>query len=122
VPASVIRRLARFFERNGYARWQASRRVEEEGWQRYKKGDEVRLVANSAAELKVIRALLRAAGFRPGRPFAKGRQYRQPLYGRQVVVAFLALVERARKAARRASKTALRRRGSRVTSLARRQR
>lgn len=98
VPRSVIRELARFFERNGYARWQAQDRVEKEGWGRYKKGDEIRLVANSEAELAVIRRLLRTAGFRPGRPFAKARQFRQPLYGRQAVERFFALMESEREA------------------------
>jgi hypothetical protein len=58
VPASVKRRLAQLFERNGYARWQNPSRMEEMGYQLYKKGDEVRLVASSAAELEVIRGLV----------------------------------------------------------------
>lgn len=93
VPVRVIRQLAEFFERNGYVRRQIPRRVREEDWKQYRKGDEVRLVANSAAELDLMRRLLNAAGFRPGRPFAKSNQYRLPLYGRQETARFLALLQ-----------------------------
>ncbi len=88
----VSARLAGYFHRNGYVRRIDAVRRAEEG-QLYKKGAEVRLVANSRAELAEIRRLLRQAGLEPGRPFAKGRQWRQPLYGVAAVARFLALVE-----------------------------
>ncbi|HEV3023661.1 MAG TPA: hypothetical protein VGX76_14400 [Pirellulales bacterium] len=84
--------LAGFFRRNGYTRWQDARRKQREGYNIYKKGDEVRLVAESLRELALVRRLLRRAGFRPGRPFRKGNQYRQPLYGRQAVARFLTFI------------------------------
>jgi len=84
--------LRELFRRNGYVRRQNLVRVVNEGWGRYRKGEEVRLVANSAQELRLVRQLLRQAGFTPGRPFAKGQQYRQPVYGRQVVARFLDLI------------------------------
>lgn len=87
-----IFRLAEFYRRNGYARWQDTRRAEKVGAKRYKKGDEVRLVANTPAELTLIRQLLLEAGFRPGLPFGKGHQYRLPLYGREQVKQFLELI------------------------------
>lgn len=88
---STTRELARYFHRNGYVRLlDSERRRTENG--KYKKGDEVRLVADSPAELSTIRQLLHRAGFKVARPFAKGRQFRQPLYGRQEVARFLALV------------------------------
>jgi len=90
--ASTARKLAKFFHRNGYVRWQDADRLGEEGHQAYKKGDEVRLVADSRKELAEIRRLLKNAGFKPGRPFPKGRQFRQPLYGRDAVDRFLELV------------------------------
>jgi hypothetical protein len=93
LSASDLALLAGFFRRNGYVRWQDARRQRREGYWAYKKGDEVRLVAESLRELALIRRLLRRAGFRPGRPFRKGRQYRQPLYGRPAVARFLALIE-----------------------------
>ncbi len=87
----VVAELAALFRRNGYVRWP--------NWDRraatpraYKKGYEVRLVAGSRTELRVIRRLLWAAGFKPGRPFVKGKQWRQPVYGRQPVARFLELV------------------------------
>lgn len=89
--ASVAKQLAFFFRRNGYVRYQNAERLAAEG-QRYKKGDEVRLVATSLAELRAIRRLLRQAGFKPGRPFRKAKQYRQPVYGRSVVARFLAFI------------------------------
>jgi len=85
--------LAGFFRRNGFVRRQDPQRVEKEGSGRYKKGEEVRLVAGSTRELRLIRRLLREAGFKAGRPFMKGRQYRQPIYGRQEVARFLELVD-----------------------------
>ncbi|RMG16897.1 MAG: hypothetical protein D6731_05110 [Planctomycetota bacterium] len=88
----VAERLAAFFHRNGYVRWQRRERAEEEGWGRYKKGDELRLVANTASELREIRELLEEAGFRPGRPFQKGSQFRVPVYGRDQVARFLELI------------------------------
>ncbi len=90
--ARTARKLAGFFHRNGYVRWQNPGRLDAEGHQAYKKGDEVRLVADSRKELAVMRRLLREAGFKPGRPFPKGRQFRQPLYGREAVERFLELV------------------------------
>ena len=80
------------FHRNGYVRRPNPERLAEQGAQKYKKGIEVRLVANSQAELRTIRRLLRQAGFVSGRPFAKARQWRQPIYGRAAVARFLALV------------------------------
>ncbi len=92
VSPSDIELLRWFFRRNGYVRRKNLWRQQEEGYWAYKKGDEVRLAAASRAELALIRRLLRRAGFRPGRPFRKGRQYRQPVYGRAAVSRFLGLV------------------------------
>ncbi len=84
--------LAVFFLSNGHVRMQNAERAAAEGWGRYKKGYEVRLVAESARELKLVRRLLRMAGFKPGRPFVQGRQFRQPIYGREAVTRFLNLI------------------------------
>lgn len=89
---SVAERLRGFYRRNGYVRRCNVERRDALGAQVYKKGDEVRLVAHSFAELAVIRRLLRAAGFKPGRPFRKARQYRQPVYGRGEVARFLEVI------------------------------
>jgi hypothetical protein len=87
----VVERLAMLFARNGYIRRPDLKRRAAAA-SAYKKGYEVRLVADSVAELRAIRRLLRASGFHPGRPFAKSRQWRQPLYGRQAVTRFLGLI------------------------------
>ena len=87
-----IRELGRLFRRNGYVRRQSPKRLARDGYLGYKKGDEVRLTAQDQQELEAIRELLRRAGFRPGRPFAKGQQYRLPIYGREAVRRFLHLV------------------------------
>jgi hypothetical protein len=87
-----VKHLQEIFRRNGYVRRQNPVRVAEEGWRQYRKGDEVRLIARSAEELRLVRRLLRQAGFTPGRPFVKGRQHRQPVYGRQEVARFLDLI------------------------------
>jgi len=89
---AVVKQLRESFRRNGYVRRQNPVRVEEEGSRRYRKGDELRLTASSAEELRLVRRLLRQAGFRPGRAFVKGQQYRQPVYGRQEVARFLDLI------------------------------
>ena len=91
VPASIAQQLVGSFCRNGYVRRLKVDRRRTEG-QKYKKGDEVRLVASSPAELATIRRLLRQAGFKAGRPYVQGRQFRLPLYGRQQVARFLAMV------------------------------
>jgi hypothetical protein len=88
---STGEQLAWFFHRNGYIRWlDPERRDKEAGL--YKKGDEVRLVAKSTDELRKIRRLLHQAGLRAGTPFRKGRQWRQPVYGRGAVARFLTLI------------------------------
>ena len=84
--------LARYFTRNGYVRWQNPKRLARDGYMGYKKGDEVRLTAQDEQELHDIQELLVRAGFRSGRPFVKGQQYRLPIYGREEVGRFLRLV------------------------------
>jgi hypothetical protein len=90
-PPEVVKRLAAFFHRNGYVRRADPVRRLSDG-QLYKKGAEVRLVAESASELAEIRRLLKQAGFKRARPFAKARQWRQPVYGVADVARFLSLV------------------------------
>lgn len=87
----VVKRLAAYFHRNGYVRRLDQDRRKAKGML-YKKGAEVRLVAESRAELAEIRRFLRLAGFKRARPFAKGRQWRQPVYGVAEVARFLWLV------------------------------
>ncbi|MBI4583874.1 MAG: hypothetical protein HY717_07605 [Planctomycetes bacterium] len=102
VAAAIL--LAEFFRRNGYVRWQNPKRLKAEGYIGYKKGDEVRLVAGSRAELAAIRRLLRRIGLKPARPFPKGGQYRQPIYGREAVAFFLKMVRAATRRRRRGTR------------------
>lgn len=91
IEVAVVALLAESFFRNGYVRRQNATRRDVEG-RNYKKGDEVRLVADSRKELTELRRLLRAAGFKYGRPFRHARQFRLPVYGRKQVSRFLELV------------------------------
>jgi hypothetical protein len=98
MSAATVEQLTAIFHRNGYVRLPNLKRRAATP-RAYKKGYEVRLVAGTMAELRTIRRLLREAGFKPNRPFAKAQQWAQPLYGREAVSRFLALVE-AEKSAR----------------------
>jgi hypothetical protein len=92
IPARARRELRWYFARNGYVRLQDPKRLARDGYMGYKKGDEVRLSVNDARELRDLRTLLVEAGFNPGSPYAKGRQLRQPIYGREAVRRFLQLL------------------------------
>jgi hypothetical protein len=90
---SVAEQLSALFRRNGYVRPPAERRLAGLGYGRFRRGYEFRLTAKSRSELRLVRDLLRRAGFTPGRPFPKGRQFRQPVYGRQELERFLVLID-----------------------------
>lgn len=80
--------LLRYFRRNGYIRTVNVKRRQQLG-QKYKKGYEVRLVANSESELAHIRTLLEQVGFKAGKPFRKHYQMVQPVYGKKIMEWFL---------------------------------
>ncbi len=90
----AVARLTRFFDRNGYVRWQDPYRVDPDGVRNDRKGDEIRFVADSPEELLTIRRLLEEIGVRPARPWLHGCQIRQPVYGRDDVRRLLALMGR----------------------------
>jgi len=87
----VAGRLAEFYNRNGYTRRINAVRKLREGIL-YKKGAEIRLVAQTLGELAEIRRLLEKSGFTLARPFVKAKQWRQPLYGVAEVARFLTLI------------------------------
>ncbi len=91
-PVNVAEQLAAWFRRNGYVRPPAEKRLLSPGSGCFRRGFEFRLTASSRTELRLIRDLPQAADFKPGRPFVKGRQFRQPVYGRQALERFLALI------------------------------
>jgi hypothetical protein len=92
VSRPVADELAGVFERNGYVRQQDAKRLRSEGYDGYKKGDEVRLIAESRRELNALRRALQEAEFTPGKPFEKGKRWCQPIYGREAVSRFLRVV------------------------------
>ncbi len=91
-PAKVAEQLAAFYKRNGYVRKQNTKRLDKEGYMGYKKGDEVRLVVATRAELATVKRLLKAAGIKHGKPFAKAQQIAVPIYGRYQVAQFLKFI------------------------------
>jgi len=90
---AVLAQLVEFYHRNGCQRVpDEERRSKEPG--SYKKGYEIRLVANSKRELSLIRRLLRSSGLKPGKPFAKTHQWCQPIYGQSAVEQFNEWIEK----------------------------
>jgi len=79
----------------GYVRRPDPARRGGEDGRAYKKGWEVRFTARTEAEIAEIRDLVIAAGFAPARPFFKGHQLIQPVYGIAAVQAYLAAREAA---------------------------
>jgi len=92
INLEIIEKLAVFYRRNGYVRRRTLRSVGSDGKVRSRCADELRLTAQSLAELREIRRLLQGAGFRPGSAFAKKRQLRIPVYGRRAVERFLEMI------------------------------
>ncbi len=89
----AVKSLLAFFQRNGCVRVVDEKRRQELG-QKYKKGYEVRLVANSKEELGLIRHLLQQSGFKPGKPYQKNDQFVQPVYGKSAVDWFVSRAEK----------------------------
>ncbi|MGK4581019.1 hypothetical protein [Kitasatospora sp. HPMI-4] len=77
----------------GYVRQPDLARRNGEDGRTYKKGWEVRFTARTEEEIAEIRDLVVAAGFAPARPFFKGHQLIQPVYGIAAVQAYLAARE-----------------------------
>lgn len=77
----------------GYVRRPDLARRNSEDGRAYKKGWEVRFTARTEEEITEIRELVVAAGFAPARPFFKGHQLIQPVYGIAAVQAYLAARE-----------------------------
>lgn len=89
-------KLIFFFKRNGHFRIPDKKR-KKEGSQVYKKGYEIRLLAATKKELKIIIILLKKSGFKPGKPFTKGNQFVQPVYGKEAVKNFRHLLAKYKK-------------------------
>lgn len=77
-----------FLQRNSNVRRPdpARRKPGTDSYRKYKKGWELRIVVDSAAELARLRRLLRHAGHPPAKAFRKRLKWVQPVYGRDAVL------------------------------------
>jgi hypothetical protein len=73
-----------FFKRNGYVRVLNEQRKQDLG-DKYRKGWEVRLVAQNETELELIRDALEKTGFKLSKSFPKHIRIIQPVYGKAAV-------------------------------------
>lgn len=80
--------VIRSFRANGYVRMPNLKKRSKAGSQVYKKGYEVRLVADDRAQVKQLQAALRVLGIQPGRVFPKHSKIIVPIYGREAVEYF----------------------------------
>jgi hypothetical protein len=87
--------LGEYIRANSYARVPNPER-QDEGYDEYKKGYELRIVVRTQNDLKTVRRLLLDAGITPGKPFRKARQWVVPVYGRNAVGALLKYKPKAR--------------------------
>jgi hypothetical protein len=89
----ALKTLAGYFQRNGCIRWVDPEMKEKLGYKKYKKGYEVRLVAQNEKELAALEKALKAAGFKHGKPYPKNKQTIIPIYGKEQVERFIDEVE-----------------------------
>jgi hypothetical protein len=79
------RRLGRFFNRNAYCRIPDAQRMQE-GYTKYKKGWEVRLILKDEDEVAIVNGLLWRVGLVPGKAFRKSKRWAVPIYGEKAVL------------------------------------
>ena len=72
IPASVAAELTAFFRRNGYVPRHDAARYAAEAYMQYKKGEEVRLVANGGEGMRADRASAEARGVQGGASISQG--------------------------------------------------
>jgi hypothetical protein len=87
VDAAIVGRLTVVFRKNGYARFRTS--ITGTNSLAPARRDTRHVVAATRTVLRDTQRLPRAAGFNPGRPFAKGAGWRQLIYWRKEVARFL---------------------------------
>lgn len=91
VTKSVIKKLGGYFLRNGYLRLPNETLKKKKGGN-YRKGYEIRFVANNKNELKEIKSLLKDAYLKPGKHFEKFNQFVLPVYGKESFFRFKSLL------------------------------
>jgi len=79
------RRLGRFFNRNSYCREPDASRLKE-GYAKYKKGWEVRLILKDEDEVALVCRLLWKVDLMPGKAFSKSKRWAVPIYGEEAVL------------------------------------
>lgn len=84
-PREAEETLRQLLLNGGYVRVADLAKRSAHGSASYKKGYEARFVVATRQELESVRRLLKAAGFRAGKPFAKHTKLVQPVYGRDAV-------------------------------------
>lgn len=89
---SRAEQLRQIFQRNGYYRV-PDEDMRQQKKASYKKGYEIRFVAQNYKEYLEIRKLLKALGYLPGKAFLKGSQRVIPVYGKENYFAFRELMK-----------------------------
>jgi len=84
MKSSLNNQLVKLVNGKFYFRFPDNKRRKLEG-QAYKHGYEVRLVVKDKIELKRIQSILQNLGFDFGKPYTKGLQIIQPVYGKYQV-------------------------------------
>ena len=84
----ALKYLAEIFLRNGYLRTRDKKKLKMNGAQNYKKGFEIRLVAKNRAELRMIRAAIKAMDLTVSKTFIKHNATIQPIYGKEITLKF----------------------------------
>lgn len=91
VKKSVVKKLAGYFNRNGYFRI-PDPKMQKKKKSDYKKGYEIRFVAKDKKELSEMKSLLKEAEMKAGKPFNKFNQYVLPVYGKEKYLRFRELL------------------------------
>ena len=78
----AARELLELFLSCGYVREPSAARRAQDGWQRYKKGFEVRFVLLHPGEIVQAQRLLEQVGLQPGASFRTHSRYVLPVYGK----------------------------------------
>jgi len=96
MPNTAVASLADYVRANSYARMPNPDR-QDEGYEAYKKGYELRIVVRTQDDSRKLRRLLNEAGISPGKQFRKANQWVVPVYGRTAVSQLLKYKSKARK-------------------------
>lgn len=80
--------LESVFLRNGYIKVKDENLLMEQGWAKYKKGFEVRLIPQDKIELKQIREAIKLIGYNPEKTFKSENRVIQPIYEGELILYF----------------------------------